>query len=183
MAVKIRLQRHGKKGKPIFHIVVADSKARRDGRTIDDLGIYNPVTNPATIELNVDKAVEWLEKGAQPSDTARAILSYKGALLKKHLLGGVKKGAFSLEDAEKKFQEWLEQKGKAVQGKVDGLQNLKDADKQSRLEAERKINEARIAAAQPVEEEVAPEAEATEAPAEATPETPVAEENSEETQA
>ena len=100
MSVKIRLQRHGKKGKPFFHIVVADARARRDGKFIEKIGTYNPVTNPAIIELNVDSAVKWLNNGAQPTDTARAILSYKGALYKKHLQGGVAKGAFDEAEAK-----------------------------------------------------------------------------------
>src|SRR6056297_2709734 len=110
MPVKLRLQRHGKKGKPFFWIVAADARSKRDGKFLDKLGIYNPNTNPATIELDVDGAVKWLENGAQPTDTARAILSYKGALLKKHLAGGVKKGALTEEEAEKKFEAWLEEK-------------------------------------------------------------------------
>ena len=151
MAVKIRLQRHGKKGKPVFHIVVADSRAKRDGKNIEKLGIYVPTTNPATIELNVDRAVSWLEKGALPTDTAKSILSYKGALLKKHLNGGVKKGAFSAEEAEKKFQAWLEEK--------DKLASSKQQAKKERLEAERKVNESRIAAQQKAEEAEANDAE------------------------
>ena len=110
MPVKIRLQRHGKKGKPFYWIVAADSRAKRDGRFLEKLGTYNPNTNPATIELDVDGSVKWMQNGAQPTDTARAILSYKGAMLKKHLLEGVKKGAFTEEDAEKKFQAWLDEK-------------------------------------------------------------------------
>lgn len=148
MAVKIRLQRHGKKGKPVFHIVVADARARRDGRYIERIGSYVPTTNPATIELDVDRAVDWLEKGAQPTDTARAILSYKGALLKKHLKGGVKKGAFSDEEVEKRFQKWLEEKEKAIQAKKEGLTTSKEQAKKEKHEAEKKINEARITAQQ-----------------------------------
>jgi small subunit ribosomal protein S16 len=162
MAVKIRLQRHGKKGKPVFHIVVANSRAKRDGKNIEKLGIYVPTTNPATIELNVDKAVSWLEKGAQPTDTAKAILSYKGALLKKHLNGGVKKGAFSAEEAEKKFQTWLEDKEKAIQAKKDKLTSSKEQAKKDKYEAEKKVSEARVAAQQKVEEEVNDTEEATE---------------------
>ena len=119
MSVKIRLQRHGKKGKPFFWIVAADARSKRDGKFLDKLGIYNPNTNPATIELDVDGAVKWLENGAQPTDTARAILSYKGVLLKKHLAGGVKKGALTEEEAEKKFEAWLEEK-EASNGNLDG---------------------------------------------------------------
>ncbi|MGM5629565.1 30S ribosomal protein S16 [Apibacter raozihei] len=152
MAVKIRLQRHGKKGKPVFHIVVADSRAKRDGKNIEKLGIYVPTTNPATIELDVDQAVSWLEKGAQPTDTAKAILSYKGALLKKHLNGGVKKGAFSAEEAEKRFQAWLEDKEKSIQTKKDHLSSSQQQAKKDKHEAEKKVSEARAAAQQKVEE-------------------------------
>ncbi len=148
MSVKIRLQRHGKKGKPFFHIVVADARARRDGRFIEKLGIYNPITNPATIELDVDSAVKWLNNGAQPTDTARAILSYKGVLYKKHLQGGVAKGAFDEAEAEKRFTAWLDAKEAKVQGKVDGLATAKADAKKAALEAETKVNEARIAATQ-----------------------------------
>ncbi|PIE50191.1 MAG: 30S ribosomal protein S16 [Flavobacteriales bacterium] len=160
MSVKIRLQRHGKKGKPFFHIVVADSRAKRDGRLIEKIGTYNPVTNPATINLDVDKAVDWLNKGAQPTDTARAILSYKGALYKKHLQGGVLKGAFDEAEAEKRFNAWLEEKEAKVQAKKDGLsQSAADA-KKATLEAEAKVNEARITAKKEAEEALKAEAEA-----------------------
>jgi len=147
MSVKIRLQRHGKKGKPFFHIVVADARAKRDGRFIEKLGTYNPITNPATIDLNVDSAVKWLNNGAQPTDTARAILSYKGALYKKHLQGGVAKGAFDQTEAEKRFQVWLGEKQTKIQEKVKGLESAKAKAKREALEAEAKVNEARIAAA------------------------------------
>ena len=146
MSVKIRLQRHGKKGKPFYHIVVADSRARRDGRFIEKLGTYNPITNPATIDLNVDSAVKWLNNGAQPTDTARSILSYKGVLYKKHLQGGVAKGAFDQAEAERRFNAWLEEKEAKIQGKVDTLAKAKVDAKQLALEAEQKVNEARIAA-------------------------------------
>lgn len=146
MSVKIRLQRHGKKGKPFFHIVVADSRAKRDGKFIEKLGTYNPITNPATIELNVDAAVQWLNNGAQPTDTARAILSYKGALYKKHLQGGVAKGAFDEAEAEKRFNAWLEEKEAKVQGKKDSLANAKAEAKKAAFEAEQKVNADRIAA-------------------------------------
>ena len=167
MSVKIRLQRHGKKGKPFYHIVVADSRARRDGRFIEKLGTYNPITNPATIELNVDSAVKWLNNGAQPTDTVKAILSYKGALYKKHLQGGVTKGAFSAEEAEKRFNAWLEEKEAKIQGKKDGLAKAKQDAKKAALEAEQKVNEARINAKK--EAEAAVVAEASEAPEEETP--------------
>ena len=162
MATKIRLQRHGRKGKPFFHIVVADSRAKRDGRFIEKLGTYNPITNPATVELNVDSSVEWLLKGAQPTDTAKALLSYKGAFMKKHLLGGVAKGAFSQEEADKRFDAWLEAKGEKVQAKKDGLTSGAAAAKAAALEAEKAVNEARVKAAQEVEAA----AQAEETPAE-----------------
>ncbi|MEC5393856.1 30S ribosomal protein S16 [Bergeyella sp. RCAD1439] len=176
MSVKIRLQRHGKKGKPFFHIVVADARARRDGRFIEKLGTYNPITNPATIELDVDAAVKWLNNGAQPTDTARAILSYKGALLKKHLQGGVAKGAFDEAEAERRFNAWLEAKEKAVENKKEGLAKSKADAKQAALEAEAKVNAERLAAkeAQLAEAKAAEEAEA------AVSEEPAAEEAAEE---
>ena len=121
MSVKIRLQRHGKKGKPFFHIVVADARARRDGRFIEKLGVYNPITNPATIEFDVDAAVKWYKNRNQPTYTARAILYDQGGLLKKHLQGGVAKGAFDEAEAEKRFNAWLESKEAAVNSKKDGL--------------------------------------------------------------
>ncbi|MDO5615698.1 MAG: 30S ribosomal protein S16 [Cruoricaptor ignavus] len=191
MSVKIRLQRHGKKGKPFFHIVVADARARRDGRFIEKLGTYNPITNPATIELDVDSAVKWLNNGAQPTDTARAILSYKGVLLKKHLQGGVAKGAFDEAEAEKRFNAWLETKENAVQSKKDGLANAKADAKKAALEAEAKVNADRVAAqetllaeAKAAEEAAKAEAEATTV-AEAGTEEPIAEkaEGSEEAEA
>ena len=125
MATRIRLQRHGKKGKSFFHIVVADQRSKRDGRLIEKLGIYNPNTNPATIEINFDSAVNWVLKGAQPSDTARAILSYKGVMMKKHLLAGVAKGAFDEAEAEKRFTAWISGKEKEVADKIAGLEKVK----------------------------------------------------------
>ena len=155
MPVKIRLQRHGKKGKPFYWIVAADSRSKRDGKYLEKLGTYNPNTNPATIDLDVDGAVKWLDNGAQPTDTARAILSYKGAMLKKHLQGGVRKGALTEEQAEKKFNAWLEEKAAKIQAKADGLAEAKAAAKAKALEAEKAINEARVAPV--VEEEPATE--------------------------
>lgn len=166
MSVKIRLQRHGSKGRPFFHIVVADARARRDGRFIEKLGTYNPITNPATIDLNVDSAVKWLNNGAQPTDTARAILSYKGVLYKKHLQGGVAKGAFDEAEAEKRFAAWLESKEQKVQGKVEGLSKSQADAKQAAFDAETKVNEARIAAAAQVEADAKAAEEAANAPAE-----------------
>ncbi len=193
MPVKIRLQRHGKKGKPFYWIVAADSRAKRDGKFLEKLGIYNPNTNPATIEVKVDNSVEWLNNGAQPTDTARAILSYKGVLLKHHLMGGVRKGALTEEQAEEKFNTWIAEKEKAVATKVSGLDKAKADAKAKTLAAEKEINEKRALAAAETEmpeeiveseivvEEAAAEVteavEETEAPAvkEAT-EAPVAEE-------
>lgn len=156
MPVKIRLQRHGKKGKPFYWIVAADSRAKRDGKYLEKLGTYNPNTNPATIDLNVDGAVTWLQNGAQPTDTAKAILSYKGALLKNHLAGGVRKGALTEEQAEAKFTAWLDEKAQKVSAKAEGLTKAQAEAKAKALEAEKAVNEARIAAATPVVEEEAP---------------------------
>nr|WP_299031146.1 30S ribosomal protein S16 [uncultured Tenacibaculum sp.] len=153
MPVKIRLQRHGKKGKPFYWVVAADSRAKRDGRFLEKIGTYNPNTNPATIDLDVDGAVKWLQNGAQPTDTARAILSYKGALLKNHLAGGVKKGALTEEQAEAKFTAWLEEKAAKVAGKTEGLAKAEAEAKAKALEAEKAVNEARIAAATPAVED------------------------------
>ncbi|MDX1544194.1 MAG: 30S ribosomal protein S16 [Christiangramia sp.] len=171
MPVKIRLQRHGKKGKPFFWIVAADSRAKRDGKFLEKLGIYNPNTNPATIELDVDGAVTWLQNGAQPTDTARAILSYKGALLKKHLAVGVKKGALTEEQAEEKFKAWLEEKEGKIGSKKESLEKAKEEEKAKALEAEREANAKREAEAREAEEAeaaAAAEAEAAEATDEAT---------------
>ncbi len=118
MPVKIRLARHGRKGRPFYHIVIADSRAPRDGRYIERIGSYNPNTNPATIDLDFDGALNWLQKGAQPTDTARAILSYRGVLLKNHLLKGVKKGAFTKEEAERRFEAWLSEKNAKIQALI-----------------------------------------------------------------
>ena len=160
MSVKIRLQRHGKKGKPFYHIVIADARASRDGKFIEKIGTYNPITNPAVIELNVDAAVKWLENGAQPTDTARAILSYKGVLYKRHLQGGVAKGAFDQEAADSKFAAWLEGKDKQVLGKKDGLAKSKDDAKKAALEAEAKVNQGRLDAAAKLESDAKAEADA-----------------------
>lgn len=143
MPVKIRLTRRGRKKAPLYHIVVADSRAPRDGRFIESIGKYNPITNPATIELDFDKALDWLQKGAQPTDTCRAILSYRGVMMKKHLLEGVKKGAFTEEQAEEKFQSWLKEKEAKIQAKVDSVRKGEDADAKKRLDAETKVKEAR----------------------------------------
>ncbi|KJD33796.1 30S ribosomal protein S16 [Tamlana nanhaiensis] len=165
MPVKIRLQRHGKKGKPYYWIVAADARAKRDGKYLEKLGAYNPNTNPATVELDVDGAVKWLQNGAQPTDTAKAILSYKGALLKKHLAGGVAKGALTEEQAEEKFNAWLQEKEAKVQAKSEGLSEAQAKAKAEALAAEKAVNEARIAAAAPVVEEAAEESADVEAEA------------------
>ncbi|HLU84842.1 MAG TPA: 30S ribosomal protein S16 [Vicingaceae bacterium] len=171
MPVKIRLQRHGKKGKPFYWIVAADARSKRDGKFLEKLGTYNPNTNPASIDLNIDSAVTWLQNGAQPTDTAKAILSYKGALLKNHLAGGVRKGALTEEQAEAKFNAWLEEKAGKVGAKTESLAKAQAEAKAKALEAEKAANEARIAAAVPVAEEVAEDAEAVaEETAEATSE-------------
>ena len=138
MATRIRLQRHGRKGKPFFHIVIADSRAKRDGRFIEKIGTYNPITNPAIIDLDLDRAVHWLMTGAEPSNTVRNILSYKGALMKKHLLGGVAKGAFSEEEAENRFNAWLDERANAVQSKKEGLAKAKEMLKQVLWKLKRK---------------------------------------------
>jgi len=168
MPVKIRLQRHGKKGKPYYWIVAADARSKRDGKYLEKLGAYNPNTNPATVELDVDGAVKWLQNGAQPTDTAKNLLSYKGALLKNHLAGGVRKGALTEEQAEAKFTAWLEEKAGKVQAKTDGLSEAEAKAKADALAAEKAVNEARIAAAAPVVEEEVVEEAAPEVEAEAS---------------
>ena len=198
MAVKIRLARKGRKKLAYYHVVVADSRSPRDGRYIEKIGMYNPITDPATIELDFNKALDWLQKGAQPTDTCRAILSYKGVLLKKHLLEGVKKGAFDEAEAEKRFSEWIKQNEEKIDSKKLKLEKVQDDDKKSRIENEIKINEARAAkiakrsaalaakaaagdkAEAIAEEEVAAEAAASEPVAEETTDTPVAEETASE---
>lgn len=190
MSVKIRLQRHGKKGKPFYWVVAADARSKRDGKYLEKLGTYNPNTNPATIELNLDNAVKWLHNGAQPTDTAKAILSYKGALLKHHLDGGVRKGALTAEQAEVKLATWLSEKANKVEVKKEGLSKGKADVKATALKAEKEVNAKRVAAAaQAVADAIAaaaPVAEVVEeaAPAaEATTEEAAAEENNEPTEA
>jgi small subunit ribosomal protein S16 len=145
MAVKIRLARKGRKKKAFYHIVVADSRSPRDGRYIEKIGSYNPITNPATIELDFDKALGWLQNGALPTDTCRAILSYKGVLIKKHLLEGVKKGAFDDAEATKRFEDWMKQAEAKIEAKKSGLEKSLDDAAGSKLDNEKRINEARIA--------------------------------------
>ncbi len=143
MPVKIRLARHGRKRRAFYHIVVADSRAPRDGKYIEKIGVYNPTTDPATIELDFDKAVDWMNKGAKPTDTCQAILSYKGVLLKRHLLKGVAKGALTEEQAEEKFNTWKEEKETKIQAKIDRLKNESESVRKKVLEAESKIREKR----------------------------------------
>ena len=188
MSVKIRLQRHGKKGKPFYWVVAADARSKRDGKFLEKIGTYNPNTNPATIDLNIEKAAQWLHNGAQPTDTARAILSYTGALLKHHLDGGVRKGALTQEQADAKLATWLDEKAGKVDAKKSGLSKAEADAKAKAFKAEQEANAKRIAAQAEAAkvEEVAEEAaaEVTEEVVEAaTEETPAVEENNEETQA
>ncbi len=188
MPVRIRLQRHGKKGKPFYWIVAADARSKRDGKYLEKLGSYNPNTNPATIDLNIENSVQWLVNGAQPSDTARRILSYKGVLYKHHLLGGVRKGALTEEQAEAKFNAWVEEKENTIAKKEAGLDKAKADAKAKALEAEKEVSEKRaLAATEALSEEaeaeiteeeivVTEEAEATAVAEEAVKEEPVAEE-------
>ena len=181
MPVRIRLQRHGKKGKPIYWIVAADSRAKRDGRYLEKLGVYNPNTLPASVELNLDRAVDWLQNGAQPSDTARNLLSEQGALIKNHLINGVHKGALTEDEVNAKFEAWLKEKqskNESIQKKIDSeAEKARAAAVAAEKEVSAKRKEAAAAAVAeaeaqeetPVAEEAAPEAEAQE-------ETPVAEE-------
>jgi len=172
MPVKIRLQRHGKKGKPFYWIVAADSRVKRDGKFLEKLGTYNPTRVPAEINLDVDAAVKWLFNGAQPTDTARAILSYKGAMLKKHLLVGAQKGAFTEEEAEKKFQAWLEEKEAKIAKHQKDVDDARAKDKADRLEKEKAVNQARAAAQKAANQAVVDAAEAEKA-AEAAANAPV----------
>ncbi len=182
MSVKIRLQRHGKKGKPIYWVVAADARSKRDGKYLEKIGTYNPNSNPAVIDLNLDSAVKWLHNGAQPTDTARAILSYKGALLKHHLDGGVRKGALTQEQADAKLTTWLEAKAGKVDAKKDGLSKAQADAKAKAFKAEQAVNAKRLADAAKVEAD-AIAAENAIVEEEATEEAPVAEENNEETEA
>ncbi len=167
MSVKIRLARHGKKGYAFYHIVVADSRAPRDGKFIEKIGTYNPNTNPATIDLNFDKALDWLQKGAQPTDTARTILSENGVMYKKHLLGGVAKGAFDEAAANAKFDKWMSEKNAQISAKNQKLSSDKRAAEKARLAAEEKVKEEKAKAIAAKKAEAAAEAseEAEEAPA------------------
>ncbi|NDW08969.1 30S ribosomal protein S16 [Dysgonomonas sp. 520] len=172
MATKIRLQRRGRKDYPYYQIVIADSRAPRDGKFIEKVGSYNPNTNPATIVLNFDRALYWMQVGAQPTDTVRNILSGEGVLMMKHLLGGVKKGAFTEADAETKFQAWKDQKEKALETEKGKNAEKAAADAKARLEAEKAVNKAKAeAVAQKKAEAAAAKAEEEAAPAEEAPAT------------
>ncbi len=173
MAVKLRLQRHGKKGKPFFHIVVADSRSPRNGKFIERIGSYNPNTNPATIQLDNDKAITWLKNGAQPTDTVRAMLSYTGVLYRIHLNKGVAKGAFSQEEADKRYEAWLTEKAGKIQGKKDRLSKEASDAWATAQKQEKEVNENRLKAITAAAEEAAKAAQAAEAEA-ATEETPSA---------
>ena len=168
MAVKIRLARHGKKNFSFFHIVVADARAPRDGRLIEQIGLYNPNTNPATIVLDGDRALDWLNKGAQPTTTARRILSYEGVLLRKHLQGGVAKGALTEEQAAAKFAAWKAERDAKIAGKITGLKNEAIEKAKAAKAAEAKVNAARAEAlaAKKAEAEAAAAAKAAEEAAE-----------------
>ena len=167
MPARIRLQRHGKKNQPFYHIVVADGRAPRDGRFIEKLGTYNPLTNPATIDLNFDRAVEWVKNGAQPSDTVRRILSYKGVLLRRHLQIGVEKGAISQEVADVRFNEWLQAKEAKIAAAKSEIENNNRNTRKARIEAEKKVNEQKAAAVAAKRQAAAEAAAAAKAAAEA----------------
>lgn len=145
MPAKIRLQRHGKKGQPFYHIVVADSRSPRDGKFIEKLGTYNPLTDPAQIKINFDRALYWYSVGAQPTDTARSLLSKTGVMMKYHLMRGVQKGAMTEEQAEIKFQNWMKEKEAKLAGIVKANEEKVRGEKKSRLDAEKQVNEARAA--------------------------------------
>ncbi len=179
MPTKIRLARHGRKARPIYHIVVADSRAPRDGKFIENIGQYNPNTDPATIDLDFEKALDWLQKGAVPTDTARSLLSKKGVMMKKHLLDGVRKGAFSEEEAEKRFEAWWKGKEGSLQQAIDKVAKEKEDAAKAALERETKINQERADELAKRKAEAEAEAAAAAAPAEeeapATEEAPAAE--------
>ncbi|MDR9486609.1 30S ribosomal protein S16 [Salibacter sp.] len=145
MSVRIRLQRYGRKARPFYHIVTADQRSKRDGRLIERIGSYDPTRNPALIDLDFDKALKWIEKGAQPSDTCRAILSYKGVLMRDHLNRGVKKGALTQEQADAKFEKWLEEKQAKIAKQSEGVQKEAEKRKAEALKAEAERNEKRRA--------------------------------------
>jgi len=160
MAVKIRLQRHGKKGKPIYWIVAADSRAKRDGKYLQKLGVYNPNLNPAGVEINFEEALKWLQKGAIPTNTARTLLSYRGVMLKHHLNKGVLKGALKQEKADKQFQAWLKEKESKINAKQDKISKEIDKSKADILKREQEANEKRILDRETASKEVAAKEEA-----------------------
>ena len=176
MSVKIRLARKGRKKQAYYHVVVADSRSPRDGRFIEKIGVYNPLTDPATIDINFEKALGWLQNGAQPTDTCRAILKYKGVMMKKHLLEGVKKGAFDEAEADRRFNEWRKGKEEKIELKKSGLEKIGEELRKKKLDAEKAVKEARAAeiakkaAALAAEAEAAAKAAAAEAAGEATAE-------------
>ncbi len=180
MAVKIRLSRHGRKNRPFYHIVVADSRAPRDGRFVERIGSYNPMTNPATIELDCEKALDWIYKGAQPTLTCRRILSYKGVYLRKHLNAGVAKGAFDAEEAQRRFDAWVQEKDAKIEAKKRDIEAGENAKSKSRLEAEAKVNEERAEALRKQKAEADAAKAAAETPVEETAEveTPAADDAS-----
>ena len=167
MPVKIRLQRHGKKGKPFYWVVAADSRSKRDGRYLEKIGTYNPNTNPATVDIKVDRAVDWLQNGAQPTDTARNLLSETGALLKNHLVSGVRKGAHTEEDVETKFAAWVSEKASRQDVAKDKVAKAKADEKAKALAAEKEISEKRKADAEAAIAAAEAEAAAAEAEAQA----------------
>lgn len=186
MATRIRLQRHGKKGNAIFHLVAADSRAKRDGKFIEKLGVYNPNTNPATIDIKFNETLSWVQKGAEMSETARAILSYKGVLYKNHLINGIKKGALTEADVETKFEAWLAEKDSKISSKKDGLSKSEAKAKADAFKAEEAVKEAKAKAIEAkntpevVEEDVVEET-AADATEEVVEETPATETSQEET--
>jgi len=190
MATRIRLQRHGRKARPIYTIVAADSRSKRDGRNIENLGQYNPNTNPATIRLDFDRTLDWIMKGAIPSDTAKSILKYKGVMMKKHLLVGVKKGALTIEQAEERFEKWLADKATRIDKTIDTINSSDNKEKAERLKAESAVKDKRAASIAikntppPVietEEEVSSEVKAEEATPEVKTEETAPEVKAEET--
>lgn len=179
MATRIRLQRHGKKGNAFFHIVAADSRAKRDGKFIEKLGTYNPNTNPATIDIDFERTLHWVQVGAELSDTAKAILHYKGVMYKNHLVKGIAKGALTEAQVEEKFAQWMADKDAKITGKSEGLTKAAAADKAARFKAESDVNAARakeIEAKNAPVIEVVEEAPVAEAATEAVEETPAVEE-------
>ena len=167
MATRLRLQRHGKKGKPFYHMVAADARSKRDGRFIEKIGTYNPNTNPATIEINHDRALYWLGVGAQPSDTARAILKYTGAIYHNHLLKGVAKGALTEAEANKRFEAWYNEKQGKIEATKTAVASAAEKEAADTLAIEKKINEDRKVKIANAASEMAAEAEAAKAAAEA----------------